>query len=127
MDVAIRETHEEVGLVLSRDHCIGRLHDLKGRHGGTSAGMVISCFVFGLSQPLPVTANEEVHDVARVPITSLLDYSNRTSVIYHEREGMEFPGIQFSERDQRIVWGLTYRFLHQFFNHLGHSIPADNL
>ena len=121
--VAMRETAEEVGVTLEQSQCIGRLDDLRGRHGGTSAGMVISCFVFSVPEPIAAGTSREVHDIARVPITNLLNTDNRTSVIYEAAGGRSFPGIRFGDGDERIVWGLTYRFLRQFFLHLGHELP----
>ena len=33
-----------------------------------------------------------------------------------------FPGICVGD-GKRVIWGLTYRFLSQFFSLLGHSLP----
>ncbi|MFT5112252.1 MAG: 8-oxo-dGTP pyrophosphatase MutT (NUDIX family) [Parasphingorhabdus sp.] len=121
--VAERETLEEVGVQLTSDQCLGRLDDLQGRHGGTSAGMVISCFVYSLDNQASVEINNEVQAVARLPLAHLLEERNRTSVIYHQADKMKYPGIRFGENDSRIVWGLTYRFLCQFFTCMGHDLP----
>ena len=123
--VAVRETREEIGVVLEPGQCIGRLDDLKGRTGGTSEGMVISCFVYVLDAPAEVQPNEEVAAVARLPVSHLVDDGNRVEVDWRHVENRRFPGIRFGERDPRVVWGLTYRFLHQLFTRLGHDLPAE--
>ncbi len=122
--VALRETREEIGLSIGVTDRIGRLDDLKGRHGGTSAGMVISCFVYALDAPADVKLNHEVHAIARLPLSHVLDSSNFTTVNWRETQDMRFPGIRFGIDDSRVVWGLTYRFLHQFFVRLGYELPG---
>jgi 8-oxo-dGTP pyrophosphatase MutT (NUDIX family) len=122
--VAIRETEEEVGIDLAAASRLGRLDDLKGRHGGTSAGMVISCFVYALDGPASPRINHEVAAVARLPLGHLVDPRHRVEVDWREAVGTRFPGIRFGERDPRVVWGLTYRFLVRFFARIGHRLPA---
>ncbi len=122
--VAVRETLEEIGVALEPGHYIGRLDDLKGRTGGTSEGMVISCFVYALDEAVPVRPNYEVAAVERVPVSRLVDRGNRVEVDWRA-ENRRFPGIRVDKHDPRVVWGLTYRFLYQFFNRLGHDLPVD--
>ncbi len=122
--VAIRETGEEVGIDLSLAARIGRLDDLKGRHGGTSAGMVISCFVYVLDGPATTRPNHEVAAVARLPLGHLVDPRHRVEVRWREAAGTRFPGIRFGDDDPRVLWGLTYRFVVRFFDRIGHALPA---
>lgn len=121
--VAVRETAEEIGVMLNPSQCVGRLDDLKGRHGGKSEGMVISCFVYALDAPATVRPNYEVAAVARLPFDHLVDHCWRTEVEWREGGDRRFPGIRFGEDDPRVVWGLTYRFLCGFFGRLGHRLP----
>lgn len=123
--VAVRETTEEIGVVLDPSHCLGRLDDLEGRRGGSSEGMVISCFVYVLDSWVEPCPNHEVAAVARLPFSHLIDHGNRVRVQWREGGDREFPGIRFGDRDPRVVWGLTYRFLQQFFERLGHRLPAS--
>lgn len=123
--VAVRETAEEIGVLLKPSQYIGRLDDLKGRHGGTSEGMVISCFVYHLETPVEVTPNYEVAAVERLPIRHLVDSAHRTEIEWKDAELRRFPGIRFGENDARVVWGLTYRFLCAFFHRLGYCLPED--
>jgi hypothetical protein len=36
-----------------------------------------------------------------------------------------FPAIRLSNHEEPIVWGLTYRFLENFFALLGHQLPPS--
>ena len=62
-DAARRETAEEIGLELGAAQLIGRLNDMRGRHGGRSADLMISCFVFVTDQIEQLALNHEVADV----------------------------------------------------------------
>ena len=42
---------------------------------------------------------------------------------YEAAGGALFPGIFLSKEDERVIWGLTYRFLTQFFSLFGHPLP----
>jgi len=121
--VAVRETREEIGVELSAAHCVGRLDDLEGRRGGTSEGMVISCFVYAFEEAVATTLNHEVAAVARLPLSHFVDAGNHVHVDWREETSRRFPGVRLGARDPRVVWGLTYRFLHQFFDRLGHRLP----
>jgi len=123
--VAERETEEEIGLAIRSCTRIGRLDDFEGRHGGTSEGMVISCFVYALEHIGTVVPNYEVASVTRLPASHLLDPGNYVTVFWSEREDLRFPGISFGANDSRIVWGLTYRFLRSFLLRLGYALPEE--
>lgn len=120
--VARRETLEEIGIDLTPGHRIGRLDDLRGRRGGVSVGMVISCLVYHCPIDRELKPNYEVEDVARVPLSLLTDPARLTAVRRREVPHLRFPGIRIDER--RVVWGLTYRFLTRFFDRLGYALPA---
>ena len=122
-DAACRETCEEIGLKLHPVESVGRLGDLRGRHGGRSADLVISCFVYLVDATPVLRPNHEVSEVVQIPLSRLLDPKLRTSVQYEAAGGTLFPGIFLSEEDERVIWGLTYRFLTQFFSLFGHPLP----
>ena len=110
---AERETLEEVGVDLGPAECLGRLDDLTGRHAGRRTGLVISAFVYHHPAPEPVRANYEVETALWVPLSTLWDPAQR--VDYRIRDDQHpYPGIQVSESDAHVVWGLTYRFLEVF-------------
>ena len=123
LETACRETQEEIGVELSATDRLGRLDDLQGRHGGRSREMVISCFVFGAHGVDRFIRNHEVADVITLPISTLLDPSTQTEVSWPQA-GRVFPGI-YVGGGERVIWGLTYRFLLRFFSLLGHFLPPD--
>ena len=122
-DAACRETHEEIGLELRPAQLVGRLGDLRGRQGGRSADLVISCFVYAIDVVPVLKPNYEVSEIVQIPLSRLLDPGLRTSVRYPAAGDKLFPGIFLAQDDTRVIWGLTYRFLTQFFSRLGHSLP----
>ncbi len=124
-DAAKRETLEEIGLDLANGQLVGRLDDLKGRHGGRSRNMLISCFVYAVDGAAPFTLNCEVAEVVSLSVSTLLNPDLWTRVPYDGADGLVYPGIFLGPRDERVVWGLTYRFLVQFFSLLGHVLPPD--
>ena len=126
---AERETLEEVGLTLAGGHFIGRLDDLGGR-AAASNKMIVSAYVYHLTNPgrLELDRNE-VADAFWVPLAHLVHPDNhvRYPMQYGEHE-LVFPGISVGEREDLVVWGLTYRFLESFFEIIGsplsdHGIP----
>jgi len=119
---AVRETREEIGIDLSTARMLGRLDDLQGRR---SHQLIVSCFVYIVNGTGPFQLNYEVADALALPMSGLLDPSRWTEVSYQAWGGMLFPGINLGEDDQRVIWGLTYRFLERFFGILGHTLPAS--
>ena len=81
-DAACRETWEEIGLKLSPTDSVGRLGDLRGRHGGRSADLVISCFVYLVDTTPTLRPNHEVSEVVQISLSRLLDPKLRSSVEY---------------------------------------------
>ncbi len=122
LDTAVRETEEEIGVDLSAGRLLGRLDDLTGRR---SHHLVVSCFVFMMSSVGPFRQNHEVADVFTLPISRLLETKRQTEVQYEAWQGQVFPAIRLSNHEEPIVWGLTYRFLENFFALLGHQLPPS--
>ena len=122
---AVRETFEEVGLSLAGGERLGRLDDLEGRHGGRTAGMVISGFVYHLPEPgALVMQTSEVREAFWVPVRELVEPTRQVRRAFHGTGSFEFPGIVVGEPDRHVVWGLTYRFLEVFFRALGRPFPS---
>lgn len=118
---AIRETEEEVGLVLDRSDCLGTL----GAHRAHTRvpAMAISGFVFGVSPEAELGPVEpgEVASASWVPIGHLLDPS--AAVRYRFTSSMDpFPGVLLPD-GSNVLWGLTYRFVDTMLGHLGERLP----
>jgi 8-oxo-dGTP pyrophosphatase MutT (NUDIX family) len=133
---AERETLEEVGIPLSGAHFIGRLDDLGGR-AAASNKMIVSAYVYHLEDPGQIEIeHSEVADAMWITLDHLVHPENhvRYPMRYAEHEiifpgiRLDFPGVGLDDRESRIVWGLTYRFLEGFFEIIGsplvdHGIP----
>ncbi len=122
LDTAVRETEEEIGVDLSAGRLLGRLDDLTGRR---SHHLVVSCFVFMMGSVGPFRQNHEVANVFTLPISRLLETKRQTEVQYDAWQEQVFPAIRLSNHKEPIVWGLTYRFLENFFSLLGHQLPPS--
>lgn len=113
---AIRETHEEIGLDLSRHgRMLGHLDYMNVNPVGTRLEMLIVPYVFVVEGELPDLRPN--HEVAAVHWGSIPDMFHGHSAIRRNisvRGGeQDFPGYNV---DNEIVWGLTYRMLHGFFS-----------
>lgn len=124
--VAERETWEEIGLELTREHRIGPLPirpiDRSGVHS-----MTLSPFVYYIPAELKKSVEprqlEEVAHVFWVPMSHLFDHSAATDLEYPMAGGVQtFRGILF---DDHIIWGLTLRVLNSFAQILGRSLPVE--
>jgi 8-oxo-dGTP pyrophosphatase MutT (NUDIX family) len=116
---AERETLEEVGLFLDAPALLGRLNDRYGMKSTTS-GIVVSAFVYHVHQPSALTENYEVKEAFWFPVEALLE--RRRHVTYLQERGLRFPGIVVADEERKVVWGLTYRFVTQFLEILGHTL-----
>ena len=115
VDAARRETYEEVGIRLKQEWNFGRLNDLIGRLTGKSRGLVISCHLFELKESCQLQLNYEVEDALWIPLASLINPQLFRPDYEPDGFGGVFQGIQCGYDDDRVIWGLTYRFLLGFF------------
>ena len=124
-EAAEREVLEEVGLPLHTAERLGRLDDAPGRHAGRALPLLISAFVYNVTEERPVVTNHEVREALWVGAARLLDPAHHVEYI-HPALGARFasPGIVVGDPDRHVIWGLTYRILHNFFEAFGSSLPA---
>jgi 8-oxo-dGTP pyrophosphatase MutT (NUDIX family) len=112
---ALRETREELSLDLSRvGRLLGALNELPAVSRGRTTGMVIAPFVFELTEDAPLSyKSDEVAEAVWVPLEPLLRGTLRTTIAYElSGQSVQLPAHDF---EGRIVWGLTYRMLDNFF------------
>jgi len=118
---AERETLEEVGLVLEERDYVGRLDDLTGR----SESVRVSAFVYVIERPVTLTPNHEVQEAFWVSLADVADSSRHVTYEYAYAEKVyPFPAVRVLESDGPLLWGLTYRFVEDFFALLGRPIPS---
>ncbi len=123
LDVAERETWEEIGLRLEKSHRVAPLPELPVRRGDVDMHLTLSPFVYHLGgSRFPVKPNHEVAEVFWVPLSHLFDAGNTTSLDFvRNGESFTFPGVAFGGR---IVWGLTLRVLGIFAEQLDRELPS---
>ncbi len=108
LTTAIRETHEEVGIELTREECGAVLDDL-GPVSPVLPPMVVRPFVFVLSQSRDAGSSEEVAEATWVTLAALA-----TPGIYHSRRIPLGPGyreVSGYDLPGGFLWGMTERMV----------------
>ncbi|MEI9939351.1 MAG: NUDIX domain-containing protein [Pseudomonadota bacterium] len=108
---AERETLEEVGLDLrAHGEQLGRLSDYLPIRG---VPVAVRPFVYLLPARPTLQLSVEVRQALWVPVTLLLGGSRQaTYTLARGGQSLELPAWDI---DGRLVWGLTYRVLDEFF------------
>jgi 8-oxo-dGTP pyrophosphatase MutT (NUDIX family) len=115
---AIRETREETDILLFSEANLGRLNDLQGRNNNREIDLVISCFVFRIDQEQELSPNYEVAEAFWIPLSTVIDQANRFEYQTGYR-AEPYPAIRLGpgmERQDRVLWGLTFRFVQGFLD-----------
>ncbi|MEZ5503978.1 MAG: CoA pyrophosphatase [Halioglobus sp.] len=112
--VAVRETEEEVGLMLGPEACIGRLSDLYARPHRGLFGMTVSPFVFRLDREVSFSLNHEVAEVVWVPLEYLSNADNRQEMIWTYK-GARLP-VPCYRYEGRCIWGLSLMMLDELLD-----------
>ena len=115
LDTAIRETREEVGLVLDPAQCIGPLDDLVTVR--PIPDMLVRPFVFTVDEFGPLDLDpREVAGVHLHSLRHLLANKDR-DVFARQWEGrrIELPRVQVGEA---VLWGLTLQLVDDLLNRM---------
>lgn len=114
---AMRETEEEVGLVLERRDYLGALPAVRAGSRSRIDPMKVSPFVFRLDGPRPRTIpNYEVAEVIWLPLGELTQPERKDEVaILHEGKTFRMPAIRVGDNK---IWGLTYGIISSVLSHL---------
>ena len=106
---AVRETHEEIGVDLSREsEMLGRLDEIRAIHRGGPVNLTITPFAFRLRSPDSALAlSQEVQAVHWLSLDDLLGSRYRSSLDYqYEGETLTLPCFRV---EGQVIWGLTDR------------------
>lgn len=110
---AIRETFEELSLDLRPARYLGRLDDLLG----ATLPVLVSCFVYHVTEPLELAPNHEVAATFWTPLTTLLERERHQQRTFHfHDQEHSLPVVELLEPEQPLLWGITYRLIRNFFN-----------
>jgi 8-oxo-dGTP pyrophosphatase MutT (NUDIX family) len=114
LTTAVRETWEEVGLELGRQHLLGTLDDVVPRTP-VLPPIAVRPYVFALRQRPPLLLSTEVASVRWVPLDLLLHPDTYHSIrLEIMGENREFPAYRL---DDSVVWGMTERILSNLLDH----------
>jgi len=107
---AERETLEEVGLDLQANgERVGRLSDCQPVRG---VPIAVRPFVYLLRARPTLVLSAEVRRALWAPVAPLLGGAQATFTLSREGQRLQFPAWDL---EGRLVWGLTYRVLDEFF------------
>ena len=119
---ALRETEEEVGLVLIRERdLVGALDPVQARARGRRLATTIAPLVFAPPGPLEPTPGPEAAALLWLPLA--LAASGELDGVHalRDRSGArEFPCWRYAGE---VVWGLTYHILADFLRRAGPVRP----
>jgi 8-oxo-dGTP pyrophosphatase MutT (NUDIX family) len=109
---AARETHEEVGIDVSRGRLLGQLDDLAPRSARIPS-IVVSPFVYHVPEDSEPHPNHEVQLALWIAVDDLLHPDAVTEYLHELGDGgtLSFPA--FDARGN-VVWGMTHRIVTGF-------------
>lgn len=105
---ALREAHEEMGILPEDVELLGQVDDVS-----TISNFVVSTFVGTIPYPYKFTTSEvEVAEVLEVPLTNLMDPANRRDDVRLVNGKLNYaPAFA---HDGHIIFGATAKILDQF-------------
>jgi len=121
LDTARRETLEETGLRVEREHYLGELGEIHPRSQHLPS-ICVTPFVAWLEGDQEVRVNHELTGHVWVPISALADPGYRSTLVREVPSVREFPAIEY-EGD--VIWGLTFAILEDFLAVLGAATESD--
>ena len=109
---ALRETEEELGVDLSRWGApLGELSDVNTGWRKDRPEMLVTPFIFSVSELPELTPNDEVDDVVWVPLHFLMDEGNREPLEW-EWKGQKMQTDSYLYDCYRI-WGLSLMMIDE--------------
>ena len=114
---AVRETREELALELERDaDLLGALSERRTHLRVQGVPLAVAAFLFALRGDPVLSPNYEVQETVWVPLSYLLDRSNRGHFVWTGR-GVPLP-LPCYRYQGRVIWGLTLGLLDELLDAL---------
>lgn len=118
---AERETREELALDLGRCAYLGRLDDLCG----LALPILVSCFVYATGDRPAFAPNHEVARALWYPLDELcLPERHRIETFLWRGQPTTQPVAELLDPGEPLLWGITYRLLHNFCAIIGMAFGA---
>ena len=117
---AERETREEIAVDLTAAEYLGQLDDQHGR----VTEIIVHCFVYYRARLERPQLNHEVQAVHCTPLENLAEHHRQ--LVFRPLPSLtrDYPGIRMDTSGERVIWGLTYRFLATLFTLAGRPLPG---
>jgi 8-oxo-dGTP pyrophosphatase MutT (NUDIX family) len=107
MQTAIRETEEEVGILIAKKEILGKLPEQNSISGFKIQPYV--CFIENLPK---ITLNQnEVKHIFTIPMDWVLNKKNWNYQIYKSAKEKERKVVVFNKYKNEIIWGITGQVL----------------
>ena len=111
MDTALRESHEEIGLLVEDVEILGELDD----EITTTSNYIVSPFVGIIQWPYHLTKNkDEVDEILNVPLPALLDRDCLTPDT-ETLNGKKVDSYAYHYEGD-VIWGATARILYKLLD-----------
>ncbi len=110
LETALRETSEEIGLIISKEQVIGQLTPVNTLNSGFS----ILPFISILDKIPPLASNSEVEKIFHIPLNSLLNTRRNDTDPNHNL----IDEMYTFEYRADVIWGASARILKQIENKL---------
>jgi 8-oxo-dGTP pyrophosphatase MutT (NUDIX family) len=121
---AVRETEEEIGFqLMPSDRVIGRLSDIRARRARSHSdrGLVVCPYVIRIDRNISAIPNHEVAEVVEVPLSFILDLSNRRPM---PAELLDMPRqIPCYQYQDKVIWGMSLAMLDEILTHTFQDHP----
>ena len=108
LDTAIRETREEIGLIIDRNQVIGQLEPVVT----LNSGFMILPFIAVINEIKFLATNPEVKKILHIPFIPFLKTLREDTVTYGEKE------MYILMHQGKVVWGASARMLKQISDRL---------
>ncbi len=121
LDTALRETKEEIGVMLTRSHVIGELSKVYI----PPSNSIVTPFI-ALHEGLPefIPDHHEVENMVYAPIDELLNNSNQTYKSISLSEGHKIK-VPCYDINGHIIWGATAMIVSEFLEVYSESIQLS--
>jgi len=121
VEAALREAHEEIGLVPAEIEVFGELPELWLPPSNFAVTPILG--YWRDRGEVRIESPEEVHEIHHVAIADLLDPENRITV--RHPSGWLGPGFLIGARRDVILWGFTAGIIARLFDYLGWAQDWD--
>jgi len=110
IQTALRETGEEIGLIIDKNEILGRLPEQNSISGFQIHPFI--CFIETL--PDPKLNHEEVKHIFTIPLDWILNRNNWNYQIIKSSNRKKRQVVIFQKYNNEIVWGITGQILVSF-------------